>query len=166
MKKYLSIILCIVVILSAFVACSGKDKGKDNETGGTTTTTTTTTTTALATDAAKIKEADAINLIQSYDAKELGLDKDVIKECSFMVASSGEHIYEQKADYIKVIATIKQAHKDAETKEITYTFDTKGEYYIRFDGKQILSKNVETGEYTEMAVKKVPTTTTTQSEHE
>lgn len=160
MKKYLSIILCIVVILSAFVACSGKDKGKDNETDGTT------TTTALATDAAKIKEADAINLIQSYDAKELGLDKDVIKECSFMVASSGEHIDEQKADYIKVIATIKQAHEDAETKEVTYTFDTKGEYYIRFDGKQILSKNVETGEYTEMAVKEVPTTTTTQSEHE
>ncbi len=146
MKKYISIILCLTIIASAFVACSSK-----KEDG-------TTTTTAIATDTAKIKEADAINLIESYSLDELGITKTEKKDCSFMVASSGEFIEEQNANYIKVIAAIKEAHENSETKEVTYTFDTKGEYYIRFDGKQILSKNVETGEYTEMKVKKVPTT--------
>lgn len=154
MKKYLSIILCITIIASAFVACSGKDKKDD------TTTNDASTTTVITTDDAKIKEADAVNLMQSYSAKELGVSEKDLKKCSFMVASNGEHIDEQNADYIKVIATIKEAHENSETKEVTYTFDTKGEYYIRFDGKQILSKNAETGEYTEMQVKDVPTTTT------
>lgn len=158
MKKILAILLAIVIVATAFVACS-KNDSKDNET---------TTTTGITTDDAKIKEADAVNLMQSYSAKELGIDEKELKDCSFMVASSGEKLEEQKAYYVKVIAVIKNAHEDPETKEITYTFDYKGEYYIRYDGKQILSKDVKTGEFTEMKVKAVPTTSapTTHSQEE
>lgn len=155
MKKYIAIILCLTLIASAFVACSGKDKNKENEK----VVATSQESTEITTDKAKIKEADAVNLMMSYSAKELGLTDKDMKECSFMVASNGEYLEAQKDYYIKVIAVIKQAHENAETKEITYTFDYKGEYFIRYDGKQILQKNQETEEYTEMKVKDVPTTT-------
>lgn len=155
MKKYISIILCITIIASAFVACSGKnDKNKENEK----VVATSQNVTEITTDTAKIKAADAINLISSYSEKELGLtEKDKI-HCSFMVASNGEYLKEQDAHYIKVIAVIKEPHEDPKTKETTYTFDYKGEYYIRYDGKQILAKAPDSEEYKELKVKEVPTT--------
>lgn len=152
MKKVLPILLAISIIATCFVACSSK-KGDD------TTTTAAGETTVVTTDDAKVTEADAINLIESYTDKELGITKEDRAACSFMVASNGEFIEDQDAYYVKVIAAIKNAHEDPETKEITYTFDCKGEYYIRYDGKQILSKDMESGELSEMKVKPVPTTT-------
>lgn len=158
MKKFLAIILSIVMIASIFVACSGKNADEGDPA----------TTTGITTDDAKIKEGDAVRLMESYTEEELGIEKGVKKDCSFMVASNGEKLDDQKGYYVKVIAVIKQAHEDPETKEITYTFDYKGEYYIRYDGKQILSKDLETGELTEMKVKEVPTTEapTTHSQEE
>lgn len=164
MKKILPILLCITVIAGAFVGCSGDKKDEK------TTATTTTAVTAITTDNAKIKEADAINLIESYSDKELGLTKDVRKECSFMVASDGEAVkYNGKEDnYIKVVAVIKNKHEDEKTKKVTFTFDYKGEYYIRFDGKQILMKDLSAEQdkevYKELEVKAVPTTTTISDE--
>lgn len=159
MKRYISIFLCLVIVASAFVACSKSDS-KENPT------TTTEKSTEITTDDAKIKEADAVNLMMSYSAEELGLSEKDKKECSFMVASSGEYIEEQKANYVKVVAVIKEAHENPETKEITYTFDYKGEYFISYDGKQILQKDMKTEGYKEMKVKDVPTTTTAQAEKE
>lgn len=108
--------------------------------------------TAITTDNAKITEADAINLIESYSAEELGLTEDKRKECKFMVASAGEKI--EKNYYVKVIATIATEHKNEETGKSTFTFDNQGEYYIRFDGKQILSKNMDGDDYKELKIKK------------
>lgn len=161
MKKILPIILCITIIAGAFAACSGDKKDNKQTTG-----TTATTTTSITTDKAKIKEADAINLIESYSAKELGLTKELKEDCSFMVASDGEKVTYKGKDnyYIKVVAVIKHEKEDKETKKKTFTFDYKGEYYIRFDGKQILSKSVDNDELTELEVKPVPTTTTESAE--
>lgn len=157
MKKILPIILCVVVAMTSFVACSKDTKEEEsntivNEQGYT----------EYATDKAAVKNADAIKLIESYTNEELGITKEDRDNCSFMVASSGEKIEDKDfaGDYVKVIAAIKTEHKDGETGKSTFTFDTKGEYYISFDGKTVIKKNGETFE--KLKTRSVPTEETTQ----
>ena len=155
MKKVLIALICILLVFTAFAACS-KDGGKKEDT-----TTKSGTTQEITTDDAKITEADAINLIESYSAKELGLSEDEKKDCSFLVKKTG--VEYKKNYYVDVIATIKTPHEDSTDKDgkkiTTYTFDNKGEYYIRYDGKQILATNSENKkEFRELKVKAVPTT--------
>ena len=152
MKKVLIVFLCVSVLFGAFAACSKDDK-KDNKES-------VSTTQEITTDDAVITQSDAINLIKSYSADELGLSKSEMKECSFLVKSSG--VKYEKNYYINVIATIKTAHEDTTDKDgkkvTSYTFDNKGEYLIRYDGKEILAKNGDS-DYRKLKVKAVPTTT-------
>lgn len=126
-KKAISIILCAFIIICsvAFASCSKQE----SKTG---------TASAVATEKAKIKDADAISYIESYSSKQLGLTEDDRAKCSFMVASDGEEI--NGKSYIQVIAAIKKEHK-SDDGQATYTFDTKGEYYISFDGDEVLRKD-------------------------
>lgn len=126
-KKAISIILCAFIIICsvAFASCSKQES-------------TTETASAVATEKAKIKDADAINYIESYSSKQLGLTEDDRAKCSFMVASDGEEI--NGKSYIQVIAAIKKEHK-SDDGQATYTFDTKGEYYISFNGDEVLRKD-------------------------
>lgn len=155
MKRIIPIILCLTIISLSFVACSSKQEEKPTKTEEVVT-----SANEITTDDAKVAESDAINLIKSYSAKELGLTADEMKECSFMVASSGVKI--ENSYYVKVIATVKNEQKGEDGKT-TFTFDNKGEYYIRYDAKQILKKNMKSDkdEYDEMKVKSVPTTSNT-----
>lgn len=126
------------MIASAFVACSSKnDSGKQ------------TTSTTIPTEEAKIKERDAIDFIKtSYSKEELGLDKEK-RSYRMMVASSGVDIEGKK--YIKVVANVvvknDVTEKDGKN---TFTMDTVGEYYISFDGKTILKKDMKTNDYIEL----------------
>lgn len=126
-RKAISIILCAFIIICsvAFASCSKQE----SKTG---------TASAVATEKAKIKDADAISYIESYSSKQLGLTEDDRAKCSFMVASDGEEI--NGKSYIQVIAAIKKEHK-SDDGQATYTFDTKGEYYISFDGDEVLRKD-------------------------
>ena len=126
-KKAMSIILCAFIIICsvAFASCSKQESKAE-------------TASAVATEKAKIKDADAINYIESYSSKQLGLAEDDRAKCSFMVASDGEEI--NGKSYIQVIAAIKKEHK-SDDGQAKYTFDTKGEYYISFDGDEVLRKN-------------------------
>lgn len=126
-KKAMSIILCAFIIICsvAFVSCSKQESKAE-------------TASAVATEKAKIKDADAINYIESYSSKQLGLTEDDRAKCSFMVASDGEEI--NGKSYIQVIAAIKKEHKSNDA-QATYTFDTKGEYYISFNGDEVLRKD-------------------------
>lgn len=126
-KRAISIILCAFIIICsvAFASCSKQE----SKTG---------TASAVATEKAKIKDADAISYIESYSSKQLGLTEDDRAKCSFMVASDGEEI--NGKSYIQVIAAIKKEHK-SDDGQATYTFDTKGEYYISFDGDEVLRKD-------------------------
>ncbi|WP_298654505.1 hypothetical protein [uncultured Eubacterium sp.] len=126
-KKAMSIILCAFIIICsvAFASCS-KQESKAK------------TASAVATEKAKIKDADAINYIESYSSKQLGLTENDRAKCAFMVASDGEEI--NGKSYIQVIAAIKKKHK-SDDGQATYTFDTKGEYYISFDGDEVLRKD-------------------------
>ena len=47
---------------------------------------------------------------------------------------------------------------NATDEEIKKKVDDVCDYYISYDGKKILSKDVESGKYSEMKVKPVPTT--------
>ncbi|WP_455485001.1 hypothetical protein [Eubacterium sp.] len=126
-KKAISIILCAFIIICsvAFASCSKQESKAE-------------TASAVATEKAKIKDADAINYIESYSSKQLGLTEDDKAKCSFMVASDGEEI--NGKSYIQVIAAIKKEHKSNDG-QATYTFDTKGEYYISFNGDEVLRKD-------------------------
>lgn len=126
-KKAMSIILCAFIIICSvvFASCSKQESKAE-------------TASAVATEKAKIKDADAINYIESYSSKQLGLTEDDRAKCSFMVASDGEEI--NGKSYIQVIAAIKKEQK-SDDGQATYTFDTKGEYYISFDGDEVLRKD-------------------------
>lgn len=126
-KKATSIILCAFIIICsvAFASCSKQESKAE-------------TASAVATEKAKIKDADAISYIESYSSKQLGLTEDDRAKCSFMVASDGEEI--NGKSYIQVIAAIKKEHK-SDDGQATYTFDTKGEYYISFNGDEVLRKD-------------------------
>ena len=124
-QKAVAIILgaCTICSVLTFTACSKQDTTKES---------------VVATEKAKIKDADAINYIESYSSKQLGLTEDDRAKCSFMVASDGEEIDGKK--YIKIIAAIKNEQKGNDGKT-TYTFDTKGEYFISFNGDEVLKKS-------------------------
>ena len=124
-QKAVAIILgaCTICSVLTFTACSKQDATKES---------------VIVTEKAKIKDADAINYIESYSSKQLGLTDEEKKACSFMVASDGEEIDGKK--YIKIIAAIKNEQKGDDGKT-TYTFDTKGEYFISFNGDEVLKKN-------------------------
>lgn len=128
-QKAVAIILgaCTIYSVFTFTACSKQNTTKEES--------------VVATEKAKIKDADAINYIESYSSKQLGLTDEEKKACSFMVASDGEEIDGKK--YIKIIAAIKNEQKGNDGKT-TYTFDTKGEYFISFNGDEVLKKNGDT----------------------
>ncbi len=155
MKKVLVFVLCAAISVCVFGACAKKDTKETTKAAAS-------TTVKMTTDSAVIKEADAINLIQSYSDDELGLTKKDRKKASFMVAGSGVEI--EGDNYIEVVATVKNEHKDGD--KISYTFDHLGIYYIRYDGKKIMRKDMESdkAKYIDMKIKAVPSTTSAVKE--
>jgi len=131
-KKCAAVFLAVMVIVFAFSACSSEDN--DNKEA---------TTNEITTDEAVVKDADAINLIKTYTAEELGLEGS-LDDYKIMVASNGEEIENEL--YIRVIAA-----KVSETGDDgSVHIDTYGQYYISFDGEKILVYNKDTQEYTPM----------------
>lgn len=147
-----------MVLLMVFTACSGNND--DAQEGS--------TFSGVATEDAKIKEADAVRFIeQSYTEEELGLDK-TDKDYSMMVSSSGIDIDGVK--YVKVVANvITKKDVTAEDGSDTFSMETIGEYFISFDGDKVLKRDMETGEYTELENRyeayKEKGSTTTAEEH-
>lgn len=136
MKKILTVLLAVLMICSVFAGCSAKEPTTDDNG-------------LISVDDAKIKESDAIFYIQSmYTPEELGL-ADVTEDYSFMVASSGVDIDGKK--YVKVVANVPVPKSEPnEDGQQTYSMETYGEYYISFDGKKVLMKDMTTGEYVKL----------------
>lgn len=142
MKKLLAVLLAVITIGCVFVACSKADNKKET----TTKSESTSFTVQNPTDKAKNKDKDAIDFIKNaYTPEELGLDK-VKEKYSFMISSNGEKI--DKKEYVKVAANVmkKNSEKNADGKE-TYSLTPVGEYYISFDGQDVLMKDLKSGEY-------------------
>lgn len=138
MKKFLAVLLAAVTVACMFVACS---KANDKNT-----TQSTTASVENATDKAKIKDSDAINFIKtSYTKEELGLDK-VKEEYDFMISQNGVKI--GKKQYVKVAANImKKNDTTSKDGKQTYSLTPVGEYYISFDGDEVLMKDLKSGKY-------------------
>ena len=138
MKKFLAVLLAAVSVACMFVVCSKADD-KD-------TTQSTTASVENATDKAKIKDSDAINFIKtSYTKKELGLDK-VKEKYDFMISQNGVKI--GKKQYVKVAANImKKNDTTSKDGKQTYSLTPVGEYYISFDGDEVLMKDLKSGKY-------------------
>ena len=142
MKKLLAVLLAVITVGCVFVACSKADDKKET----TTKSESTSFTVQNPTDKAKIKDKDAIDFIKNaYTPEELGLDK-VKEKYSFMISSNGEKI--DKKEYVKVAANVmkKNSEKNADGKE-TYSLTPVGEYYISFDGQEVLMKDLKSGVY-------------------
>ena len=138
MKKFLAVLLAAVTVACMFVACSKADDKN--------TTQSTTASVENATDKAKIKDSDAINFIKtSYTKKELGLDK-VKEKNDFMISQNGVKI--GKKQYVKVAANImKKNDTTSKDGKQTYSLTPVGEYYISFDGDEVLMKDLKSGKY-------------------
>jgi uncharacterized protein (UPF0333 family) len=138
MKKFLAVLLAAVTVACMFVACSKADDKN--------TTQSTTASVENATDKAKIKDSDAINFIKtSYTKKELGLDK-VKEKYDFMISQNGVKI--GKKQYVKVAANImKKNDTTSKDGKQTYSLTPVGEYYISFDGNEVLMKDLKSGKY-------------------
>ncbi len=138
MKKFLAVLLAAVTVACMFVACSKADDKN--------TTQSTTASVENATDKAKIKDSDAINFIKtSYTKEELGLDK-VKEEYDFMISQNGVKI--GKKQYVKVAANImKKNDTTSKDGKQTYSLTPVGEYYISFDGDEVLMKDLKSGKY-------------------
>lgn len=138
MKKFLAVLLAAVTVACMFVACSKADDKN--------TTQSTTASVENATDKAKIKDSDAINFIKtSYTKKELGLDK-VKEKYDFMISHNGVKI--GKKQYVKVAANImKKNDTTSKDGKQTYSLTPVGEYYISFDGDEVLMKDLKSGKY-------------------
>lgn len=138
MKKFLAVLLAAVTVACMFVACSKADDKN--------TTQSTTASVENATDKAKIKDSDAINSIKtSYTKKELGLDK-VKEKYDFMISQNGVKI--GKKQYVKVAANImKKNDTTSKDGKQTYSLTPVGEYYISFNGDEVLMKDLKSGKY-------------------
>lgn len=138
MKKFLAVLLAAVTVACMFVACSKADDKN--------TTQSTTASVENATDKAKIKDSDAINFIKtSYTKKELGLDK-VKEKYDFMISQNGVKI--GKKQYVKVAANnMKKNDTTSKDGKQTYSLTPVGEYYISFDGDEVLMKDLKSGKY-------------------
>ena len=138
MKKFLAVLLAAVTVACMFVACSKADDKN--------TTQSTTASVENATDKAKIKDSDAINFIKtSYTKTELGLDK-VKEKYDFMISQNGVKI--GKKQYVKVAANImKKNDTTSKDGKQTYSLTPVGEYYISFDGNEVLMKDLKSGKY-------------------
>ena len=138
MKKFVAVLLAAVTVACMFVACSKADDKN--------TTQSTTASVENATDKAKIKDSDAINFIKtSYTKKELGLDK-VKEKYDFMISQNGVKI--GKKQYVKVAANImKKNDTTSKDGKQTYSLTPVGEYYISFDGDEVLMKDLKSGKY-------------------
>lgn len=138
MKKFLAVLLAAVTVACMFVACSKADDKN--------TTQSTTASVENATDKAKIKDSNAIKFIQNaYTKEELGLDK-VKEKYDFMISQNGVKI--GKKQYVKVAANImKKNDTTSKDGKQTYSLTPVGEYYISFDGDEVLMKDLKSGKY-------------------
>ncbi len=156
MKKLFAVLFAVIIAVTVFAACS-KNAETDEDHGNVSETE---SASVVTTDTAVLSGSKAVDYIKLYTAEELSLSQEDYDNCSYMVASEGQSV--EGDYYVKVAVVNKIAHTDEAGNE-TYTFDSKGEYFIRYDGKRVLKKDMTSDEpkYDELAVKEIPEDLTT-----
>lgn len=136
MKKMIAVLLSALLCVLMFAGCSAENADEVQ--------TDPTSSTEPTTDSAVIKEADAINLIKTYTAEELGLEGS-LDDYSIMVAGNGIEINGEY--YVKVIAGQIAQNEGSDT----YSIAEVGRYFISYDGETMLSYDEENDSYTPFA---------------
>lgn len=146
-KRIFAVVMTVVVAVFAFVGCSNNTEDE------------TISSTTITTAPAVIKDSDAVDLIKTYTAEELQLNGS-LDDYKIMVNNSGHQI--DGKYYIKVIAS-KVSEPDADGR---VTIDTYGQYFINYDGSEILIYNETDDTYTPVAdVHEVPESATEAHSH-
>lgn len=163
MKKIVLFIMIVVVIVSVFAACSSgsvdnketvsknttvseakKNDNKDNnETTKIVENLVTTAISKIPVEDAEISGYDATKLISDKDAKSLGL-KGKTEDYKFMLVSEGKEI--DGKNYIEIVAM----ETKKENEDGTMDVETKGDYFVSYDGKKLLVRDLVTGEFSEI----------------
>lgn len=92
---------------------------------------------------AKLSSAEASEKIQSFSLEKLGL-KGKKEDYKFMVSTKGTTI--DKTDYFEVVASVvTEKNKDG-----SINMETKGQYFVSYDGAKLLSRDLKTGEFSEL----------------
>ncbi len=92
---------------------------------------------------AKLSSAEASEKIQSFSLEKLGL-KGKKEDYKFMVSTKGTTI--DKTDYFEVVASVvTEKNKDG-----SINMETKGQYFVSYDGTKLLSRDLKTGEFSEL----------------
>ncbi|MCD7722840.1 MAG: hypothetical protein LUH82_02655 [Clostridiales bacterium] len=99
----------------------------------------------------EITASDAVNLIKTYTAEELGVDGELD---DYSVLSSSDQEVDGESYYKIAIAIVSEPEEDG-----SVDLDIHAIFYVSYDGETILAYDEETGEYTEFEdVHEVPTT--------
>lgn len=163
MKKIILFIMTVVVIVSVFAACSSVSvNNKESESKNTTVSETnkndnkdnnettkivenlvTTAISKIPVEDAEISGYDATKLISDKDPKSLGL-KGKTEDYKFMLVSEGKEI--DGKNYIEIVAM----ETKKENEDGTMDVETKGDYFVSYDGKKLLVRDLVTGEFSEI----------------
>ncbi len=159
MKKIIAFIICTLFASIILIACSAggaadseTKKANSSETVNSTVSTeaasevkdfVTTQIAETPIEKAKISEADASKMVSNLSMEQLGLEGDK-KDYKFMVSTDGKTV--DGVDYIEVLAAV-VAEKN---KDDTFSVETKGDYFVSYDGSKVYSRNMLTGELTEI----------------
>lgn len=106
---------------------------------------------ACSSSAEEITSSDAVNLIKTYTAEELGVDGELD---DYSVLSSSDQEIDGESYYKIAIATVTEPEEDG-----SVDIDIFATFFVSYDGTKILAYDSETGEYTEFEdVHEVPVT--------
>lgn len=160
MKKVIIALLCLSMIMCAFVACSKEGKDENESTDST-------VTQAVTEDDACV---DVRALMKEYSAKELGLTKKEYKSCQVYTCPDPVTIDGYDGEFIEahyqILVENPSTNKDGNK---TYNFDIKGIYFVSKDLKTVLKQNDVNDSkagYTKLKTKTVQQTTQTTVNHE
>lgn len=161
MKRKIIYLITILLISVLFTACSNGADDIQKDTGVSDTTTSSQSensanenlsvnenliTTQIAEkpiEDAQISSSEASEIISEMSMEKLGLEGSK-EDYKFMVSTEGKTI--DSIDYIEVIAS--QVSKENEDGSIS--METKGDYFISYDGKKMLVRDILTGEFSDL----------------
>lgn len=92
---------------------------------------------------AEISSSEASEIISEMSLEKLGLEGDK-SDYKFMVSTKGKTI--EGTDYIEIIAS----QVSEENEDGSISMETKGDYFISYDGKIMLVRDVKTGTFSEL----------------
>lgn len=150
MKKTTAVLFMAIIVILSFTACSAVSDTEETSSSDSSTAASADSHTDVTykdsdkdISEASLTESEAVDKIKALSMELLGLEGSK-EDYKFMVATVGKSI--EGKDYIEVIAAVVSEEKEDGTVDI----QTKGTYYISYDGEQLMTEDSSTGELREI----------------